>query len=44
MLATLEEDPVLVRQGNRVAATFHPELARRNRVHPWFLERVAEMR
>ena len=41
VLAALEEDPVLVRQGAIVATTFHPELARENRVHSWFLEGVA---
>ena len=33
VLARREGDPVLVRQGNVVAATFHPELAADPRVH-----------
>ncbi len=43
VLARLGEDPVLLRQGPLVAATFHPELARENPVHAWFLERVARV-
>jgi len=33
VLATREGEPVLVRQGNVVAATFHPELTADERVH-----------
>lgn len=33
VLATLAGEPVLVRQGNLVAATFHPELTEDDRVH-----------
>lgn len=33
VLATLEGEPVLVRQGNLVASTFHPELTDDRRVH-----------
>ena len=33
VLARRDGDPVLVRQGNVVAATFHPELAADSRVH-----------
>ncbi|MGH9367419.1 MAG: pyridoxal 5'-phosphate synthase glutaminase subunit PdxT [Thermoanaerobaculia bacterium] len=33
VLATLDGEPVLVRQGNVVAATFHPELTGDTRVH-----------
>ncbi|HHI68321.1 MAG TPA: pyridoxal 5'-phosphate synthase glutaminase subunit PdxT [Planctomycetes bacterium] len=43
VLARLGEDPVLLRQGPIVAATFHPELSRENPVHRWFLERVARV-
>ena len=32
-LATLKGEPVMVRQGNLVAATFHPELTDDDRVH-----------
>ncbi len=34
--------PVLMRQGAVVAAAFHPELTRDDRVHRWFLGIVAE--
>ena len=33
VLATLDGEPVLVRQGSVLAATFHPELTRNTRVH-----------
>ncbi len=33
VLATLAGEPVLVRQGNIVAATFHPELTEDERIH-----------
>src|SRR5712692_3173901 len=33
VLATLAGEPVLVREGNVVAATFHPELTEDERVH-----------
>ena len=42
VLATLEGEPVLVRQGNVVAATFHPELTDDNRVHRLALENAAQ--
>ena len=35
VLATLSGEPVLVRQGNVVAATFHPELTEDQRAHRW---------
>ncbi len=44
VLARLGEDPVLLRQGPIVAATFHPELSRENPVHRWFLEQVARVK
>lgn len=40
ILATDKNDPVLVRQGNIMAATFHPELSRSTRVHEEFLKLV----
>ncbi len=43
VLARLGEDPVLLRQGPIVAATFHPELSRENPVHAWFLESLARV-
>jgi pyridoxal 5'-phosphate synthase pdxT subunit len=39
VLATLEGEPVLVRQDNVTAATFHPELTRDDRVHRAALEK-----
>jgi 5'-phosphate synthase pdxT subunit len=38
VLAKESGDPVLVRQGKVMAATFHPELSAGNRVHKLFLE------
>jgi|SRR5215467_14324102 len=40
VLATEGKDPVLVRQGNVVVATFHPELSDDRRVHQAFLDLV----
>lgn len=42
ILAREGNDPVLVRQGNVLAATFHPELSEDERVHQYFLDLVAE--
>jgi pyridoxal 5'-phosphate synthase pdxT subunit len=42
VLATIEGEPVLVRQGNVVAATFHPELTEDARVHRLALESAAQ--
>ena len=39
-LATRETNPVLVRQGHILAATFHPELSHDTRVHELFLNLV----
>jgi 5'-phosphate synthase pdxT subunit len=39
-LATREANPVLVRQGHILAATFHPELSHDTRVHELFLNLV----
>ena len=41
VLAREGDDPVLVRDGNVLAATFHPELSEDDRVHRYFLEKVA---
>jgi 5'-phosphate synthase pdxT subunit len=38
VLATHDGAPVLVRQGNLLASTFHPEMTGDNRVHELFLE------
>jgi pyridoxal 5'-phosphate synthase pdxT subunit len=40
VLASESNDPVLVRQGKIMAATFHPELSEDTRVHQAFLELV----
>src|SRR5438067_4221443 len=40
VIATDGADPVAVRQGNAMAATFHPELSEDTRVHRAFLELV----
>ena len=40
VLAEYEGDPVLIEQGRHLAATFHPELTRDDRVHRLFLEKV----
>ena len=41
VLATEGKDPVAVRQGTAMAATFHPELSEDTRVHQAFLDLVA---
>ena len=40
VLAEYAGDPVLIEQGRHLAATFHPELTRDDRVHRLFLEKV----
>jgi 5'-phosphate synthase pdxT subunit len=42
VLARREGDPVLVRSGRVLAATFHPELSEDRRVHQLFLEIAGE--
>jgi pyridoxal 5'-phosphate synthase pdxT subunit len=42
VLASREGSPVLVRQKNILAATFHPELSHDNRVHELFVDMVRE--
>src|SRR5436309_1451267 len=42
LLATEGEDPVVVRQGKVMAATFHPELSGDTRVHRTFLDLVSD--
>ena len=41
VIATEGNDPVLVRHGKTLAATFHPELSDDPRIHQYFLEMVA---
>ena len=38
VLSRFEDEPVLVRQGNVLACTFHPELTQDDRLHRLFLE------
>ncbi|ACB08819.1 MULTISPECIES: pyridoxal 5'-phosphate synthase glutaminase subunit PdxT [unclassified Thermotoga] len=40
ILATYDYDPVLVKEGNILACTFHPELTDDLRLHRYFLEMV----
>lgn len=40
VLATEGKDPVVVRQGKTMAATFHPELSEDSRIHRAFLDLV----
>lgn len=42
VLATEGDDPVVVRQGRVMAATFHPELSTDNRVHNTFLHLITD--
>jgi 5'-phosphate synthase pdxT subunit len=44
VLALRDNDPVLVRQKNILAATFHPELSQDRRVHQIFLDQVRKSR
>jgi len=41
-LAERDGSPVLVREGNLLAATFHPELSEDRRVHQYFLDMVRD--
>jgi 5'-phosphate synthase pdxT subunit len=41
VLARHRGSPVLVREGRLLASTFHPELSEDERVHRYFIERVA---
>jgi 5'-phosphate synthase pdxT subunit len=40
VLATYQDDPVLVEQGRHLVATFHPELSGDDRIHRLFLEKI----
>jgi pyridoxal 5'-phosphate synthase pdxT subunit len=42
VLATEGNDPVIVRQGSVMAATFHPELSEDSRVHKAFLDLIQD--
>jgi len=39
-----DKDPVLVRKGTTLAATFHPELSDDPRIHQYFLQLVADVK
>ncbi len=41
VIAKQGDDPVLVRQGKILAATFHPELSDDRRIHQYFLDLIA---
>ncbi len=41
ILASYLDQPVLIEQGRHMAATFHPELSRDDRIHRRFVEKVA---
>jgi 5'-phosphate synthase pdxT subunit len=43
VVATLGEEVVGVRFGNRLALTFHPELSNDHGFHQWLLETVKEV-
>jgi pyridoxal 5'-phosphate synthase pdxT subunit len=40
VLAKLEDEPILIRQGHHLGATFHPELTADPQVHQYFIEMV----
>ncbi|MCW5963944.1 MAG: pyridoxal 5'-phosphate synthase glutaminase subunit PdxT [Bryobacterales bacterium] len=42
VLVRYNGDPVLVRHGKHLAASFHPELTTDSRIHDYFVRRVAE--
>jgi pyridoxal 5'-phosphate synthase pdxT subunit len=42
VLAKDGDTPIMIRQGNVLAATFHPELSSDTRVHQYFLDLVAK--
>jgi pyridoxal 5'-phosphate synthase pdxT subunit len=44
IVATEGKDPVIVRQGSAMAATFHPELSADTRIHKLFLDLVKNAR
>ncbi len=44
VIATEGNDPVMVRRGKTVAATFHPELSADPRVHQYFLDLISNGR
>ncbi len=43
VLASIDDEPVLVRQGHHMAAAFHPELTNETRIHRYFSTLKREM-
>ncbi|MGH9518799.1 MAG: pyridoxal 5'-phosphate synthase glutaminase subunit PdxT [Terriglobales bacterium] len=43
VVAEMEGEPVLLRQGALLAASFHPELSAGSPIHRWFLDRFVTM-
>jgi len=37
VLATIDGEPIAVRQANAIATSFHPELTDDTRIHRWFV-------
>jgi 5'-phosphate synthase pdxT subunit len=42
ILGTLEKEPVLIRQGHHLGATFHPELTSNPLIHQYFIQLVKD--
>jgi 5'-phosphate synthase pdxT subunit len=42
ILGTLNEEPVLVRSGNVIAASFHPEISGDTRLHEYFVSSIVQ--
>ena len=42
VLATVDDRPVLVRQGHLLASSFHPEMTGDHRIHGMFLDQISE--
>ena len=42
VLGSINDEPVLVRQGNVLAASFHPELSNDARLHEYFVSLTAK--
>ncbi len=40
LLASYDGQPIMVRQGNLLGGSFHPELTGDNRIHAWFLKEM----
>ncbi|MGH8912074.1 MAG: pyridoxal 5'-phosphate synthase glutaminase subunit PdxT, partial [Acidimicrobiia bacterium] len=42
VLARIDDHPVMVRQGNILASSFHPELTDDDRIHRMFVDLIKE--